>query len=132
MFWDKVACVYDIFADIINKKANQKLCAVVESLMKPTDEVLECACGTGLLSGRIAGKCKSLIATDFSANMLKHARKKYGKYDNLKFEQSDIMHLPYPDAERLSAFPPVSSAPVLAQVLPRLASREISAVHPAF
>ena len=99
MFWDKVACIYDIFADIINKKANQKLCAVVESLMEPTDEVLECACGTGLLSGRIAGKCKSLIATDFSANMLKHARKKYGKYDNLKFEQSDIMHLPYPDGQ---------------------------------
>ena len=27
MFWDKVACVYDIFADIINRGANKKLCA---------------------------------------------------------------------------------------------------------
>ena len=89
MFWDKVACVYDIFADVINKKANQKLCTVVENLIEPTDEVLECACGTGLLSGRIAGKCKSLIATDFSANMLKRARKKYGKYNNSNLYEPD-------------------------------------------
>lgn len=97
MFWDRAAWVYDIFADIINRKANKRLCAVTEGLIAPSDEVLECACGTGLLSGVIAGRCRSLTATDFSANMLKRARKKCGKYGNVRFEQADILHLPFPD-----------------------------------
>jgi len=97
MFWDNVAWVYDVFADVINRKANRKLCAAVEGLIGPSDEVLECACGTGLLTGVMAKRCKSLIATDFSAKMLKRARKKYGKYGNVRFAQADILHLDYPD-----------------------------------
>lgn len=80
MFWDNIAWIYDIFADGINRKANRKLCKVVAGLISPTDDVLECACGTGLLSGVIAKRCKSLTATDFSAKMLARARKKYGQY----------------------------------------------------
>ena len=96
MFWDDVAWAYDIFAKIINRKANKALCATVEKLIFPTDEILECACGTGLLTGVIAPRCKSLIATDFSAKMLKRAKNKYGKYGNVKFEQADILSLAYP------------------------------------
>lgn len=96
MFWDKVAWVYDVFANVINRKANRALCAAVAELVSPSDEVLECACGTGLLTGVIAPRCKSLTATDFSANMLKRARRKYEKY-GVKFEQADIMNLAYPD-----------------------------------
>ena len=102
MFWDNVAWVYDIFANGVNRKANRALCAAVETLIDPADEALECACGTGLLTGVIAGKCRSLTATDFSVNMLKRAEKKYGKYGNVKFEQADILHLRYPD-ERFDA-----------------------------
>ena len=98
MFWDNIAWVYDIFADGINRKANRKLCKVVAGLISPTDDVLECACGTGLLSGVIAKRCKSLTATDFSAKMLARTRKKYGQYPHVRFEQADILHLPYPDA----------------------------------
>ena len=39
MFWDNVAWIYDIFADGINRKANKALCAVVEKLILPSDEV---------------------------------------------------------------------------------------------
>lgn len=98
MFWDNVAWVYDIFANVINRKANRALCAAVAALIRPEDEVLECACGTGLLSGVIAGRCRSLIATDFSENMLKRAEKKYKGRGNIHFEQGDILHLAYPDA----------------------------------
>lgn len=97
MFWDNVAWIYDIFADVINRRANKRLCAVVEKLIQPGDEVLECACGTGMLSAVIAPKCKGLTATDFSAKMLKRAKKKCGKYGNVKFEQADILHLGFPD-----------------------------------
>lgn len=98
MFWDHVAWVYDIFANGINRKANQALCAEVEKLIYPTDEVLECACGTGLLTGVIAPHCKSLVATDFSANMLKQAERKCAAYRNVQFARADILQLVYPDA----------------------------------
>ena len=97
MFWDNVAWVYDLFANGINRKANRALCAAVEAWVFPADEALECACGTGLLTGVIAQKCKSLTATDFSANMLKRAEKKCGKFGNVKFEQANILQLPYPN-----------------------------------
>ena len=97
MFWDRVAWVYDVFANGINRRANKALCAAVEKLIFPTDQVLECACGTGLLTGVMAPRCKSLTATDFSVNMLKRTEKKYGKYKNIRFEQADILNLTYPD-----------------------------------
>ena len=99
MFWDNVAWVYDIFANVINRKANKALCAEVERLISPSDDVLECACGTGLLTGVIAPRCKSLIATDFSAKMLKRAEKKYGKYTNVRFDEANILRLSYPDGQ---------------------------------
>ena len=109
MFWDNVACVYDIFANVINRKANRELCAVVRGLIGPRDEVLECACGTGLLTGEIAPRCRSLVATDFSANMLRRAEKKYGSFPNVRFERADILRLDYPDA----SFDAVAAANVI-------------------
>lgn len=97
MFWDNVAGVYDIFANVINKKTHKKLCAVVGDLVLPTDEVLECACGTGLLSGVIAKNCKRLVATDFSAKMLKKAKKKYHKLGNIDFREGNILKLEFPN-----------------------------------
>ena len=96
MFWDNVAWAYDIFANGINRKANKALCQAVAALITDGDRVLECACGTGLLTGVMAPRCKSLIATDFSQKMLQRAEKKYGKYSNVQFAQADILHLPYP------------------------------------
>ena len=75
MFWDKAAGVYDIFVNIINRKTHQKLKIIVSDLIGTDDTVLECACGTGMLSGVIAPKCRQLTATDFSAEMLKKAEK---------------------------------------------------------
>ena len=54
MFWDRVAWVYDVFANGINRRANRAMCAAVAAQIRPEDEVLECACGTGLLTGAIA------------------------------------------------------------------------------
>ena len=99
MFWDRVAGVYDLFADIFNKKTHKALLAAVSSRITPYDAVLECACGTGLLTGAIAERCRTLVATDFSANMLKRAKKKYGALPNVTFRQADILHLDEPDGQ---------------------------------
>lgn len=97
MFWDNVAGVYDIFTNIINRKTHKGLCSKVEEEISDADEVLECACGTGLLSGVIARKCKSLVATDFSRKMLKKASKKYSSYTNIEFREGNILKIEYPD-----------------------------------
>ncbi len=97
MFWDNVAGVYDIFVNVINRKTHQSLKEIISNLIGAEDVVLECACGTGLLTGVIAPKCKLLTATDFSGKMLKKAKKNCAAYFNIEFLQADITALDFPD-----------------------------------
>ena len=109
MFWDNVAGVYDVFVNVINRKTHQKLKRIVSSLIGPDDTVLECACGTGLLSAVIAQKCRQLTATDFSEKMLKKAEKNCRAFRNITYDQADITALPCPD----SSFDKVVAANVI-------------------
>lgn len=93
MFWDKVAGLYDIFENWYNGEVNKKLVAEVAKLIEKDDRVLECACGTGMISKGIAPKCKELIATDFSIGMLKRAKKNCAGYQNVSVKKADIMKL---------------------------------------
>ena len=97
MFWDNVAGVYDVFVNVINRKTHQKLKKIVSELIEPDDTVLECACGTGLLSAVIAEKCRRLTATDFSEKMLRKAEKNCRSFRNITYAQADITALSYPD-----------------------------------
>ena len=40
MFWDKVASVYDLFADIYNGKVNRVMCRIVSEQIDSDDRVL--------------------------------------------------------------------------------------------
>ncbi len=97
MFWDRVAGVYDLFVNVINGKTHKALRQIVSDLIGPEDVVLECACGTGLLSTVIAEKCKQLTATDFAPKMLKRAEKNCADYQNVQFRQADILSLDFSD-----------------------------------
>ena len=97
MFWDRVAGVYDLFANVWNQKTHRALCAYVEAQISPVDEVLECACGTGLLTEGIAKKCRHLVATDFSEKMLEKAKKKCGEAGNIAFKRENILQIDEPD-----------------------------------
>ena len=97
MFWDHVAGVYDIFVNVVNRKTHRELKRIVAGLIGPEDEVLECACGTGLLSAVIAGRCRQLTATDFSEKMLAKARKNCAAFRNVTFAFADVTALGYPD-----------------------------------
>ena len=109
MFWDNVAGVYDLFVNVINRKTHQKLKRIVSDLIEPDDTVLECACGTGLLSAVIAEKCRQLTATDFSEKMLKKAKKNCRAFRNITYTQADITALSCPD----SSFDKVVAANVI-------------------
>ena len=93
MFWDRVAFVYDIFADVINAKTHRKLCAVVADEIDGDDDVLECACGTGLLTKVIAERCRTLIAEDYSSAMLRKAKKNCRAYGNIAFREGNILDI---------------------------------------
>ena len=97
MFWSKIAGVYDLIENIYNGKANARTTDYVASLMDKNDNVLECACGTGMFSIKIAPNVKELTATDFSEGMLKKAKKKCSKHNNVKIESGDITCLKYED-----------------------------------
>ncbi len=95
MFWDRVAGVYDVFVNVINRRTHQRLKEIVSVLIEPGDMVLECACGTGLLSAVIAPKCRQLTATDFSEKMLKKAEKNCRTCRNVTYVQADITALSF-------------------------------------
>ena len=97
MFWDNVAGAYDIFVNVVNRKTHQKLKRIVSDLIEPDDTVLECACGTGLLSAVIAPKCRQLTATDYSEKMLNKVKKNCAVFQNITFSKADITALSYPD-----------------------------------
>ena len=97
MFWDSVAGVYDLFVNVVNRKTHVALRRIVAGLIQPGDRVLECACGTGMLTEVIAQKRARLTATDFAPKMLERAKKNCAAFDNITFEQADITALNYPD-----------------------------------
>ena len=97
MFWDKVSGVYDLFGNIYNGKVNREMCRIVSAEIGPEDDVLECACGTGMISVYAAAKCHHLIATDYAEGMLRETRKKLINMTNTEVRKADITHLEFAD-----------------------------------
>nr|MCR5206475.1 class I SAM-dependent methyltransferase [Lachnospiraceae bacterium] len=81
----------------VNKKVNDKAAYLCAQQIKKNDIVLECACGTGIMTKVIAPCCRKLIATDFSRNMLRQAKKKLKNQHNVVFRYADITDLKYKD-----------------------------------
>ncbi len=98
MFWDRIAAVYDIFVNVINRKTHKRLKMIISELISSEDIVLECACGTGLISAVAAERCRHLTATDFSSKMLQKAEKNCAGFKNISFMQEDITTLSFQDS----------------------------------
>lgn len=94
-FWDRIAGVYDLFERAYNRKCYDGTGNRVAQEIQKGDLVLECACGTGSISKPIAKKCRKLIATDMSANMLKQAEKNCSDVRNIIFGKADILSLSF-------------------------------------
>ena len=97
MFWNTISGIYDFVENTFNGKVNRDIAQYVANLMTEDDNVLECACGTGMFSLPIARRCKRLTATDFADKMLRQARKKCKDLPNVLFELADITSLNYDD-----------------------------------
>ena len=90
MFWNKISPVYDLFENVYNRKVYKGTGIKVAEFIDESDNVLECACGTGAITEEIAKKAQKVLATDFAEGMLKRASKKCRKYGNVSFRQEDI------------------------------------------
>lgn len=97
MIWDKVAVIYDFFVNLINRKVNKQMVNEVRMLIRESDNVLECACGTGIITKEVAKNCNKIIATDLSLNMLKQAKNKCKELTNTEFKQMNIINIDYED-----------------------------------
>ena len=97
MFWDNVAGIYDLY-QIINRKANNHAASICAEYITSEDNVLECACGTGIMTRIIAPKCKMMTATDFSEKMIHKAQRKLKKYKNVSFQMADITNLEFKES----------------------------------
>jgi len=95
LFWDRVAPLYDLAVNALNRRVYDGTGGAVARLIRPGDTVLECACRTGAISAAIAPACARVVATDYSEGMLKQARKKLAKHSNVTVEQADITDLRY-------------------------------------
>ncbi len=93
--WDLYAPIYER-AMQSDKKIYSFMYNRIPKVIKDK-EVLEIATGPGLLAKHTAEYARAMIATDYSAGMIKEAKK--GEYpDNLTFEIADATNLPYRDA----------------------------------
>ena len=92
-FWNRWAKRYDLMMS-----GDGRIYAWIVSRMKKVLDrdmtVLELACGTGLLSVRLAGSVKLLEATDFSEEMIRQAKAKTHS-SRLRFSVQDATSLPY-------------------------------------
>ena len=68
---------------------------------KPDGDVLELACGTGLVTRRLRERLDPrlrLVATDISKPMVDYARAKYAGVAGIDWREADAMSLPFDDA----------------------------------
>lgn len=92
-FWDRWAKRYD-FAMSGDGRTYAQVVSCMKKVLNKNMAVLELACGTGLLSVRIAGSVKLLEATDFSEEMIRQAKAK-AHSSRLHFSVQDATNLPY-------------------------------------
>ena len=94
-FWGKVAKQYDnwiseAFSDqyIVNKSK-------LSSIISPEDTILEIGCGSGNMAYHLAPKCKKIIGTDLSPEMISVAKNREFKNDNISFQVEDSYNLSF-------------------------------------
>lgn len=122
-FWKRWAGAYDRFMHS-NERLYDQIAREIKKRLSRNMHVLELACGTGLISCRIAGGVKSLEATDFSPEMIAKAKEKPNSY-RLRFSVQDATNLPYAD-QTFDAVVIVNGLHIMPN--PQLALREIRRV----
>ena len=62
------------------------------------ENALEIGCGTGAFARQLAERCQHVIGIDLSAEMIRVARSRSSRFENLEFEFADAMNWKYPQS----------------------------------
>ena len=91
-FWDRRAAVYDADAGVFYREAYEKTTACMRKYLKPTDTVLDFACGTGIVTLSLSPDVKELRGIDISDEMIRRAQGKAAAQDiaNVLLTQTDL------------------------------------------
>jgi ABC-2 type transport system ATP-binding protein len=96
-YWSQSSQSYDTSVDkalgdnirpLINEKLQQE---------NYLGKVVEFGCGTGYFTKTLASKSESVIATDFSDDMLAIAQRQLDGWDNVTFQNEDLQHTTFAD-----------------------------------
>lgn len=92
-FWERFSRHYSGFMSR-SQATYQQICKAMRPFLKRDMDVLELACGTGQLSVPLSPCVRSWEATDFSAEMIRQAKKQVHS-SRLHFSVQDATQLPY-------------------------------------
>jgi ABC-2 type transport system ATP-binding protein len=97
-YWSQSSQSYDTSVD---KALGDNIRPLInEKLQKENylGKVVEFGCGTGYFTKTLASKAESVIATDFSDDMLAAAERELDGWDNVTFQNEDWEHTTFADA----------------------------------
>lgn len=91
-FWDGRAQNYDAQVGTHYAEAYEKTTAHFKKYLKPTDAVLDFACGTGIVTFAVAPAVQSVRAIDVSGEMVRRAQEKVKAQgvENVTVTQTDL------------------------------------------
>ena len=91
-FWDGRAQDYDAQVGAHYAQAYEKTAACFQKYLRPTDTVLDFACGTGIVTLAVAPAVRSVRAIDVSGEMVRRAQEKAGRQgaENVTVTQTDL------------------------------------------
>ncbi|WDP91759.1 MAG: class I SAM-dependent methyltransferase [Desulfobacter sp.] len=94
-FWAQKACNYDRY----KKNSIEKIVEQILKDIKPEDDVLDIACGTGLAALKVAECAKHVDAVDSETKMLSVAQQKIdsAKIQNIDLHVQNAYDLDFPD-----------------------------------
>jgi len=93
--YDYSAFVYD--TQYFGEQEAKIKAALNELKLEKGSLILDAGCGTGLLFPHTAEDADLLVGIDFSANILKQARKRAKQYSQVAILLADVDFLPFPD-----------------------------------
>ena len=71
---------------------------VLDHVPRDCENAFEIGCGTGALARALAARCKRVVALDLSAEMIRVARSRSVRFNNLEFQLADAMTCDFPQA----------------------------------
>ena len=91
-FWDHRAAVYDADAGVFYREAYEKTTACMRKYLKPTDTVLDFACGTGIVTLSLSPDVKELRGIDISNEMIRRAQGKAAAQGQVHLADTFFVH----------------------------------------